>query len=213
MASTEIDSTRTAVLVDFGGVLTSSVHTAFEEFGASIGVDPRLPIRLLASDDVAKKLLSDHESGRIDEDEFSHGFAERLGAGGVAVDPAGLVPRMMAGLTADPDTLSVIEDVRAAGVPVALVSNAFGRDCYNGFDLQSLADVVVISSEIGVRKPSRKIYQIACDRLGVQTEQAVMIDDLQQNLDGAARLGIAGVLHTGAEDTRRQLAERFGIGA
>jgi putative hydrolase of the HAD superfamily len=40
-----------------------------------------------------------------------------------------------------------------------------------------------------------------------------MIDDLQQNLDGAARIGIGGVLHTGAADTRRQLAERFGISA
>jgi putative hydrolase of the HAD superfamily len=38
-----------------------------------------------------------------------------------------------------------------------------------------------------------------------------MIDDLQQNLDGAARIGIEGVLHTGASDTRRQLAERFRI--
>ncbi|HET7072632.1 MAG TPA: HAD family phosphatase, partial [Mycobacterium sp.] len=40
----------------------------------------------------------------------------------------------------------------------------------------------------------------------------VMVDDLQQNLDGAARLGIAGVLHTDAADTGEQLGERFGIG-
>jgi putative hydrolase of the HAD superfamily len=39
-----------------------------------------------------------------------------------------------------------------------------------------------------------------------------MVDDLQQNLDGAARLGIAGVLHTDAANTRTQLGERFGIG-
>ncbi|MEU2715651.1 hypothetical protein [Streptomyces sp. NPDC007205] len=40
-----------------------------------------------------------------------------------------------------------------------------------------------------------------------------MIDDLQQNLDGAARIGIGGVLHTSAAGTRRQLGERFGITA
>jgi putative hydrolase of the HAD superfamily len=45
----------------------------------------------------------------------------------------------------------------------------------------------------------------------VTPEQAIMIDDLRQNLDGAARLGIAGVLHTDAADTRKQLDERFGI--
>jgi putative hydrolase of the HAD superfamily len=72
--------------------------------------------------------------------------------------------------------------------------------------------VVVISSEVGVRKPSRRIYAIACERLGVDPRQAVMVDDLQQNLDGAARLGIAGVLHTCAASTRKELSGRFGIG-
>jgi putative hydrolase of the HAD superfamily len=108
--------------------------------------------------------------------------------------------------------VQLIEDLRATGIPIALVSNAFGRDCYAGFDLDALADVVVISSEVGVRKPSRKIYAIACERLGIDPRQAVMVDDLQQNLDGAARLGIAGVLHTHADNTRTQLGERFGIG-
>jgi putative hydrolase of the HAD superfamily len=40
-----------------------------------------------------------------------------------------------------------------------------------------------------------------------------LVDDLQQNLDGAARHGIAGVLHTDAGDTRKPLSERFGIGS
>ena len=69
----------------------------------------------------------------------------------------------------------------------------------------------VISSEVGIRKPSRQIYTIACERLGVAPDDAVMIDDLQQNLDGAARLGIAGILQTDAESTRRQLESTFGL--
>jgi putative hydrolase of the HAD superfamily len=128
------------------------------------------------------------------------------------VQPERLSARMQAGLRRDDDTVRLIEDLRAAEVPIALVSNAFGRDCYAGFDLDALADVVVISSEVGIRKPSRKIYAIACERLGIDPHQAVMVDDLQQNLDGAARLGIAGVLHTDAANTRTQLGERFGIG-
>ena len=155
--------TRTAVLVDFGGVLTTSVLQAFEDFGVSVGAVQGLLLKLLSNDAVCRKLLVE------------------------------------------------IEELRTGGVPIALVSNAFGRDCYAGFDLSALADVVVISSEVGIRKPSRRIYAIACERLGVTPEQAIMIDDLQQNLDGATRLGIAGVLHTEAADTRKQLDERFGI--
>jgi putative hydrolase of the HAD superfamily len=204
--------TRSTVLFDFGGVVTTSVLRAFEEFGELLGAPAGLILDLLSQDTVARQLLVDNECGRIDADAFDRGFAERLRAHGVEVEPERLSARMQAGLRRDDETVRLIEELRAAGVPVALVSNAFGRDCYSGFDLNTLADVVVISSEVGVRKPSRKIYAIACERLGIDPRQAVMVDDLQQNLDGAARLRIAGVLHTDAADTRKQLGERFGIG-
>jgi len=210
MTSTAVDTGRTAVLIDFGGVVTTSVFAAFREFGATLG-DPDLPLTLLARDEAARRLLSDHESGRIDASTFDEGFAGRLRAHGAHVDAAGLSGRMQAGLRRDDETIALLGRLRAAGTPVALVSNAFGRDTYAGFDLQALADVVIISSEVGIRKPSRAIYRIACERLGIAPEQAVMVDDLQQNLDGAARLGIAGVLHTDGIDTAHQLATRFGF--
>jgi putative hydrolase of the HAD superfamily len=127
------------------------------------------------------------------------------------VEAAGLLRRMQAGFRADQEMVDALAGLRAAGVPVALVTNAFGRDCYAGFDLAELADVVVISSDIGVRKPSRRIYAIACERLGVAPQAAVMIDDIEHNLAGAARLDIAGVLHRSAPQTLRELDERFGI--
>ena len=204
--------TRTAVLIDFGGVITTSVLRAFEQFGELLGAPPGLVLGLLSHDTSARELVVEHECGRIDADAFDQGFADRLSAHGVVVQPEGLSARMQAGLRRDDGTVRLIEDLRAAGVPIALVSNAFGRDCYAGFDLGALADTVVISSEVGIRKPSRKIYAIACQRLRINPHQAVMVDDLQQNLDGAARLGIAGVLHTDAADTRKQLTDRFGIG-
>ena len=203
---------RTAVLIDFGGVITTGVLQAFEQFGELLGAPPGLVLDLLNHATAARRLLVEHECGRVDADAFDRGFADRLSEHGVVVEPERLSAQMQAGLRRDDETVRLIEDLRTAGVPVALVSNALGRDCYAGFDLDALADVVVISSEVGVRKPSRRIYAIACERLGIDPHQAVMVDDLQQNLDGAARLGIAGVLHTDAADTRKQLSERFGIG-
>ncbi|GGW56466.1 phosphoglycolate phosphatase [Streptomyces lucensis JCM 4490] len=207
------DKARAAVLVDFGGVITSSVLRAFTDFGASLGGDPRLPLDLLGRDEASRTLLADHECGRIDAAAFERGFAERLRVHGADVAAEGLTARMQAGMSIDQDMLTLLGDLRAAGCPVALVSNSFGTGTYDGVDLATVADVVVISSEVGIRKPSRRIYEIACERLGVDPEESVMIDDLQQNLDGASRIGIGGVLHTSAADTRRQLAERFGITA
>ncbi|WP_327191168.1 HAD family phosphatase [Streptomyces xinghaiensis] len=206
-----VEGARTAVLVDFGGVITSSVLQAFTDFGASLGGDPRLPLDLLGRDQPSRALLADHECGRIDAEAFERGFAERLRAHGAAVQAEGLTARMQAGMSIDQEVLALLGDLRSAGYPVALVSNSFGNGTYDGVDLAAVADAVVISSEVGIRKPSRRIYAIACERLGIAPEEAVMIDDLRQNLDGAARIGIGGVLHTGAADTRRQLAESYGI--
>jgi putative hydrolase of the HAD superfamily len=200
----------TTVLVDFGGVLTTSVVDSFRRFGEQIG-NPDLPLQLLSADPDARRLLSEHESGRIDAAAFEYGFAQRLRCHGADVAADGLQARMQAGVQPDPAMLELLARVRQAGTPVALVSNAFGRDAYAGFDLDTLVDTVVISSEVGVRKPSRRIYRIVCERMGIAPQQAVLIDDLQQNLDGAARLGIAGILHTSAANTQRQLATRFGL--
>lgn len=204
---------RSALLIDFGGVLTTSVHEAFRAFAREISDDEALVLRLLATDPESNALLVGNENGSISDEEFERGFAARLAAHGAPVEPEGLLSRMQAGFGPDPAMVDGLAALRRAGVPVALVTNQFGRDCYRGFDLAALADEVVVSTDLGVRKPSRKIYAAACERLGVDPSQAVMVDDIQHNLDGAARLGIAGVLHTGAGTTLAELGERFGLRA
>lgn len=72
-------------------------------------------------------------------------------------------------------------------------------------------DAVTISGEIGVRKPSREAYRIACERLGTAPEQTIMVDDLEQNLRAAGRLGMGAVLHRDAADTAAQLGSLLGI--
>lgn len=198
---------REVVLIDFGGVLTSSLFEAFEQFGRGLGDDAGLPLRVLATDPEASALLAQHEEGRLSQEEFERGYADRLAAHGVVTEADGLVDRLQAGLRPDESMLTLVDELRTEGRRVALVSNALGRDCYAGYDLHQLFDEVVVSSEVGIRKPSRRIYTIACDRLGVPPEAALMIDDLQHNLDGAARIGIAGILHTDADTTRRGLED------
>lgn len=206
-------SERSALLVDFGGVLTTSVHDAFRAFSSQISGDPELVLRLLSRDAASSRLLVENECGRLDDEGFEHGFAARLAAHGVRVSAQGLLQRMHSGFNPDREMLDALAALRTDGMPVALVTNSFGHDCYDGFDLPALADVVVISSAVGVRKPSRRIYAIASERLGVPPAACVLVDDIEHNLDGAARLGIAGVLHTSAKRTVQELDERFGIRA
>lgn len=195
-----------AVLFDFGGVLTTSVLHAFEQFGREIANDSKLPIRLLAHDPVANRALVDHEEGRLDDEGFEHQFAAALRGAGAAVEPVGLLAQMQKHLRIDPVMVALVRLVRAAGFRTALVSNSLGANCYDGVDLDSLFEVTVISGREGVRKPSSRIYEIACERLGVEIHQAVMIDDLKQNIEAARALQMHGIVHRDAASTMNELA-------
>ena len=200
-----------ALLVDFGGVLTSSVFDAFAAFSSGAGAAPDLVARLLATDEESSRLLVEHESGRLDDEAFELGLAARLRAHGVDDPGAGLLQRLTATLVADEAMIAAVKRLRAAGIPTAIVSNSLGRHSYEGYDLLDIADEVVLSGDVGVRKPSRRIFQIACERLGVEPEESVLVDDVERNLSGAARLGIRGVLHVEADRTIDELSALFGI--
>jgi putative hydrolase of the HAD superfamily len=194
-----------AVLFDFGGVLTTSVFKAFEAFGTKLGVDPRLPLRLLAKDEPSGALLVEHEEGRLGQRDFEDGFAERLRAHGADVQGPGLLALMQAELRPDQAMLDLVAELRNAGHRVGLLSNSLGDDCYAGFDLESMFDAVAISGEIGVRKPSRRAYAIACERLGTEPAETVMVDDLEHNIVAARRAGLAGIVHRQAATTAEEL--------
>lgn len=201
---------KRAVLFDFGGVLTSSVFEAFSEFGAVECGDRELPLRLLGTDPESKRLLTEHEEGRLGHEDFEAGFAARLRAHGADIEAEGLVAKMQARLVRDDLTVALVADLRSAGVPVGLLSNSLGRDCYAGFDLAAMFDAVTISGHEGVRKPSRRLYEIGCERLGAEPAEVVMVDDLAQNIVAAERLGMAGVVHRTAAHTARELNQLLG---
>lgn len=56
--------------------------------------------------------------------------------------------------------------------------------------LFSLFDVVIESSVVGLRKPDPRIYNMACDRLGVAPTEVVFLDDIGKNLKTAQQMGI-----------------------
>ncbi|MEV6659695.1 HAD family hydrolase [Nocardia fluminea] len=209
--ATELPEHRpTAVLFDFGGVLTSSVLDALDALGRSLGCDPGLPVRLLSQDPDSRAILAAHEEGRIGEVAFELAFARRLRAHGADVDGAGLVRRIQSKLRPDSDMIELVKQVRAAGVRVGLLSNSLGDDCYVGFDLDSMFDAVTISGTVGVRKPSRRAFDLACVSLGVEPAATVMVDDLEQNIIAAERVGLAGILHHDAADTAQRLWAALG---
>ena len=99
------------------------------------------------------------------------------------------------GVRAFDDSLPCLERLRANGYRLALVSNCSRqtRDVVPALGLDRAMDAVVLSYEVGVRKPGAKIFRTALDALGVEPAQALFVDDIVEYLDGAADLGIRTV--------------------
>jgi len=56
-----------------------------------------------------------------------------------------------------------------------------------------LFDTIIESSKAGIRKPNPKIYEIACEEMGIQPNDAVFLDDLGINLKPARALGMTTI--------------------
>jgi epoxide hydrolase-like predicted phosphatase len=61
------------------------------------------------------------------------------------------------------------------------------------YGFERMCDAIVYSHEAGVIKPDRRIYELVCDRLGVAPEEAILLDDVQANVDGARAIGMSAI--------------------
>jgi epoxide hydrolase-like predicted phosphatase len=196
----------TGLLIDWGGVLTTSLFTSFGSFCAAEGLEPDALARRFRKDPAARELLIGLETGAIDEDEFEPQLAELLG-----VPAPSLIDRMFAGSGPEESMLNAVLAARSNGIKTGLISNSWGTRRYDRAMLARLFDGVVISGEEGMRKPAPAMYTLGAERIGVAPERCVYVDDLSFNLEPATELGMATVHHVDAAQTVAALEQLFGV--
>jgi putative hydrolase of the HAD superfamily len=195
-----------ALVVDFGGVLTTSIWPAFAAFCEEEGLAPETVRELFRGDAEALRLLRGLETGELAEAEFEAGFARLLGL----ADADGLIVRMFAALSPDERMIAAVRGARDGGVKTGLISNSWGLGIYERAPID-LFDAVVISADVGMHKPQPEIYRVACERLEVEPAEAVFVDDLRENCEGAEAVGMTAVLHRDTSETVARLEELLGL--
>ena len=198
--------THSALVVDFGGVLTTNIWDAFGEFCAKEGLDPGAVKELFRTEPEAMRLLRGLETGELDEAAFEPPFAELLGI----AESDGLIERLFGGLGPDEAMIGAVRAARAGGVKTGLISNSWGLGIYERAPID-LFDETVISGDVGLHKPQPEIYLLACERLGVEPGDCVFVDDLRENVTGAEAVGMAAILHRDSAATVAKLEELLGF--
>jgi putative hydrolase of the HAD superfamily len=219
-----------AVIFDYGGVITTAPFTGLADAEAELGLPAGALARLLfgerrrrASDGTsahedfhaAYDGSVEHgpeqppdwhllETGRLRLDEFhERATARALAELGRPID-IGFFSEFLAKLSLGIHWMVVqrIRDLREEGYRTGILTNNVRewREEWTASIPMELFDVVVDSSEVGLRKPDPAIFHLACSRLGVTPDRAVFLDDSPGHVRAAEALGLHGVLFANPVD-------------
>ena len=206
------------LLVDWYGVLTEGLDGALAAWCEDDGL-PYQAFREAMADwfgeagylDATYNPVHALERGELAVPDFEQRLAERLRrADGTNVPAEGLLTRMFQRFDHVPDMAGLVLRARRAGLRTGLVSNSWG-DHYLRDGWDDMFDVVVISGEVGMRKPEPQMFQHALDLIGLPPGECVFVDDHPANVRAAAQLGLVAVRHTGYQTTRQELEALFGV--
>jgi epoxide hydrolase-like predicted phosphatase len=234
----EVVTELRAVVIDWGGVLTQPIGDTVRDWIAADQIDwdtyaavvgpwltdaydvaataaaaqPAASLQPPAAslDIAAVNPVHALERGECTVAEFEQLLAARLvRTDGKSVPAEGLLTRMLSAAAPVPGMYQLLRDLRARGVRTALLSNSWGEDGYPREDFPGLFDAVVISGEVGMRKPEPRIFQHAAELLGTAPRECVFVDDLEANVKAAVGCGMTGVHHTDPVRTQQRLTELF----
>ena len=192
-----------AVLYDFGGVFTRSPFTAVDEGSDELGLEREMVFEVLFGPYGED---TDHPWHRLERGEVSLAEARQsvlalAAARGLADDPFTFLGRLGGEDDQREQVVARARAVKALGVRTALVTNnvaEFGDGWRAMVPVDELFDVIIDSSQVGVRKPNPAIFRAAMDALDVAPAESVFLDDYLGNVTAARELGLRAI-HVGAD--------------
>lgn len=205
-----------AVIFDFGGVITASPFEAFARLEAERGLPPGLvrQINTLNPDGNAWARL---ERSEIDTATFDTLFAEEAAALGHVL-PGREVLSVIAG-DVRPEMVAALGKLRAAGYRLGCITNNMqseeskpGASAMGPYaEAMSYFEHVIESARAGVRKPDPRIYAMICEALALPPEACVYLDDLGINCKPAAAMGMHAIKVTSGAQALADLGAALGM--
>jgi epoxide hydrolase-like predicted phosphatase len=197
-----------ALICDFGGVLTTPLIRGFlayqEETG--VGVEELGAAMAQSAEEDGVHPLYALERGEISQPEFRHRLESRLNG---RLDFEHFQRLYFDHLDPNREMIDFVRSLRERGLRTALCTNNV-REWEPLWraklpEIDEVFQVVVDSAFVGTRKPEREIYDITLERLGgVPPGECVFVDDVDVNCQAARELGMHAVRF---EDTDRAIAE------
>ena len=179
-----------AVLFDFGGVISSSPFEAFAHLEAERGL-PADFIRTVNATNPDTNAWAKLERGEVDLETFGSMWSQEAAALGHELDGRLVLERLAGEIRPE-----MVNAIRSCGTKykTGCLTNNFTRAeailSVEVAEVYGLFDAILESRVLGVRKPDRRFYELACEALDVEPDECVFLDDLGVNLKPARELGM-----------------------
>ena len=193
-----------AVIFDWGNVLAFDDRSIAVEFICN---------RLQLSPSEFEKANLEKRKAMLDgksDIEFWQAYAKQTGITLPSNWAESYQSAIKASVGADPEMFALIDELKAEKVRVGLLSNIdkryikYIRDCgyYEPFD------PCLLSGEMGVQKPDPKAYESLLNATHLPAGDIVFIDDKEENIEAAKKMGIDGIVFTSPSQIKQALKER-----
>lgn len=210
-----------AVLFDFGGVVTTSPFDAFDAYERTNGHPVGL-IRSINSTNPDTNAWSKLERSDVDHDGFAALFEAEARALGHEINGHEVLGLL--GGEVRPEMPEVVRRCSDRLITACLTNNfnaSHGEgsgtdpaDAKRAADVQAVMDMfsaVIESRKVGVRKPEPRFYELACEHLEIEPNEAVFLDDLGINLKPARAMGMTTIKVTSANQAIADLEAVVGF--
>jgi putative hydrolase of the HAD superfamily len=138
-------------------------------------------------------VLDKFEKGGLSNEDFFKHISDSCSLNGL--DYHGFLPLFNDIFDEDTDVIGLIEHLKTH-LKLGMISNIndiHATHLVKRYQLFSHFHKVFFSSDVGLRKPDAKIYELALNYFKAKPQETVFIDDLLPNIEGARKLGIHGI--------------------
>jgi putative hydrolase of the HAD superfamily len=188
----------TALVLDFGGVISRTLFETHHLSEAALGLPPGTLTWRGPFSPETDSLWQDMQADRITEREYwmerTRGVGDLLGEDWK--DMQTFVQRARGSdveAVIRPEAISVIHQAKAAGCKLAVLSNEldlfYGASFRDRLPLLQMFDVIVDATYTGILKPDPRAYSMCSEALGVLPSDCVFVDDQSRNIVGANQVG------------------------
>jgi putative hydrolase of the HAD superfamily len=178
-----------ATIFDVGGVLVRTTDHSFRRhWEQELGLEEGESEEIVFNSIMGLKA----QKGEVTDTELWSWVRQRLNLGDQLEDfRAGF----WAGDYLDQDLVSFIRSLRPR-YQTAIISNAtdgLKATLNHKFQIADAFDLIIGSAEVKIMKPDHAIYQLALQRLDLQPDETVFIDDFAHNIVAAKQLGMTTI--------------------